>query len=68
MQIGTVISYNDENDNTTSGIIPHVVWVDEENSTVFSLSAPACEQTDIPQIAGRLIGTAKEIIDMNTVG
>lgn len=68
IQIGTVISYNEGSDDSISGCIPHVVWVDEENSTVFSLSASACEQADIPQTAGRLIGTAKEIINMNTDG
>lgn len=68
MQIGTVISYNEGSDDSISGFIPHVVWIDEENSTVFSLSASACEQVDISQTAGRLIGTAKEIIDMNTAG
>ena len=33
LQIGTVV-YNDRNDDSISGFIPHVVWVDEENKVV----------------------------------
>lgn len=66
MQIGTVISYNEGSDDSISGFIPHVVWVDEENSTVFLLSAPACDESNTDQITVHLTETAKEIINMNT--
>lgn len=65
LQIGTVV-YNDRNDDSISGFIPHVVWVDEENSAVFSLSGPACDESNAGQITDHLTETAKEIIDINT--
>ena len=66
LQIGTVISYSDEIDDSISGFIPHVVWIDIENSTVFSLSAPVYDESNTDQITDRLTKTAKEIINMNT--
>ena len=68
MQVGTVINYNGKGDGRTSGFIPQVIWVDAENSTVFSLSAPACDESDMDQITDHLTKTAKEIIDINTDG
>lgn len=65
LQIGTVISYSDEIDDSISGFIPHVVWIDIENSTVFSLSAPVYDESNTDQITDRLTKTAKEIINMN---
>ena len=68
MQVGTVIIYNGKGDDRTSGFIPQVIWVDAENSSVFSLSAPACDESDMDQITDYLTETAKEIIDINTDG
>lgn len=68
MQVGTVINYNEGSDDSISSFIPHVVWLDEEKSAVFSLSAPACNEGDMDQITDHLTETAKEIIDMNTDG
>ena len=68
MQVGTVINYNGKGDDRTSGFIPQVIWVDAENSSVFSLSAPACDESDMDQITDYLTETAKEIIDINTDG
>ena len=65
LQTGTVV-YNDRNDDSISGFIPHVVWVDEKNSAVFSLSGPACDESNAGQITDHLTETAKEIIDINT--
>lgn len=65
LQTGTVV-YTDRNDDSISGFIPHVVWVDEENSAVFSLSGPACNESNAGQITDHLTETAKEIIDINT--